>query len=430
MKKLKNRNNGITLISLVVTIIILLIIATVSIFALTGENGIITRTKKTKGDARFAQYKDEVDMYFANKKIEMKQKRAQGLDVTDENMNVTDSEEIKRIVPDMKNEDVDKFEIKNGQLVYKEENVDNEEENAIAGAGVAVATGATIIFIANGREFDRITSDKVKFSLGIPTNSNNDDFYGWYYDQERTYQYKGDENNNAANKAEEGDDIDGEEITLYAVFHKKQDRPTCLAEGTRVTLEDGNVKNIEEITYEDKLLVWNFDEGKFDTSKPIWIMKEQTVEKYTKLKFDNGIELNLSEHRIFNVDKQKFTHAHIKEETPVGTTVFMEDGTSAKITEIVEIEKEINVYNVMTEKHINIFANGILTSLRFNDIYDIQNMKYVIDDRELNKKEDYPNIPEKYFEGLRLAEQRNTIEKSGKVWWEERVENVIMKKRK
>ena len=39
-------------------------------------------------------------------------------------------------------------------------------------------------------------------------------------------------------------------------------------------------------------------------------------------------------------------------------------------------------------------------------------------------------IPEKYFEGLRLAEQKNTILDSGKPWWEERVLDVIMKNEK
>ena len=47
MKKMK-RDSGITLIALVVTIIVLLILAGVSISMLTGENGIITQAKKSK----------------------------------------------------------------------------------------------------------------------------------------------------------------------------------------------------------------------------------------------------------------------------------------------------------------------------------------------------------------------------------------------
>ena len=43
MKKIIKKNNGITLIALVITIIVLLILAGVTIATLTGENGILPR---------------------------------------------------------------------------------------------------------------------------------------------------------------------------------------------------------------------------------------------------------------------------------------------------------------------------------------------------------------------------------------------------
>ena len=42
-EKVNKKNNGITLIALVITIIVLLILAGVSISMLTGQNGILTR---------------------------------------------------------------------------------------------------------------------------------------------------------------------------------------------------------------------------------------------------------------------------------------------------------------------------------------------------------------------------------------------------
>ncbi len=47
MKKI-NKNTGITLIALVVTIIVLLILAGVSISMLTGQNGILNRASEAK----------------------------------------------------------------------------------------------------------------------------------------------------------------------------------------------------------------------------------------------------------------------------------------------------------------------------------------------------------------------------------------------
>ncbi len=46
-KNLKEKQ-GITLIALIITIIVLLILAGVSIAMLTGDNGILTRTKSSK----------------------------------------------------------------------------------------------------------------------------------------------------------------------------------------------------------------------------------------------------------------------------------------------------------------------------------------------------------------------------------------------
>ena len=58
---LKN-NKGITLIALVITIIVLLILAGVSIAMLTGENGILTQSTRAKSDTAEAEVADKINM--------------------------------------------------------------------------------------------------------------------------------------------------------------------------------------------------------------------------------------------------------------------------------------------------------------------------------------------------------------------------------
>ena len=58
---LKN-NKGITLIALVITIIVLLILAGVSIAMLTGENGILTQAENSKEDTAKAEAADKINM--------------------------------------------------------------------------------------------------------------------------------------------------------------------------------------------------------------------------------------------------------------------------------------------------------------------------------------------------------------------------------
>ena len=67
MYKRKNRrkklNRGITLISLVVTIVVLLILAGVSISGLTGENSTINQAKKAKLATELSSYKEQVELF-------------------------------------------------------------------------------------------------------------------------------------------------------------------------------------------------------------------------------------------------------------------------------------------------------------------------------------------------------------------------------
>ncbi len=64
--KSKIRNRGITLIALVLTIIVLLILAGVSIATLTGENGILTRASKATDENRAASVEEAVDLWKIN----------------------------------------------------------------------------------------------------------------------------------------------------------------------------------------------------------------------------------------------------------------------------------------------------------------------------------------------------------------------------
>lgn len=164
----------------------------------------------------------------------------------------------------------------------------------------------------------------------------------------------------------------------------------CIIEGTQITLADGSTKAIEDITYNDELLVWNFYDGKFDTAKPSWIKVPGTVNKYCLVKFSNGAEVGFvgpgehtrqcdggrGYHRIFNKEAGAFTYVGT-EETPIGTTTFADDNSFPTVVSEEVVEKEVKFYNITTEKHFNIFANGILTSCRLSNMYRIENMKYV-----------------------------------------------------
>ncbi len=64
------KNKGITLIALVITIIVLLILAAVSIATLTGENGILTQANKAKVETRGASVEEECRLWKANQEMD------------------------------------------------------------------------------------------------------------------------------------------------------------------------------------------------------------------------------------------------------------------------------------------------------------------------------------------------------------------------
>ena len=184
----------------------------------------------------------------------------------------------------------------------------------------------------------------------------------------------------------------------------------CLAEGTLITLANGEKKAIENIVYTDKIVVWDFDLGVFSEAKPLWIKKAETANQYNLLKFNNGTSLKtINQHRIFNKEKGMFTYP-MTDTTPVGTTTFNDSGIEVALISKTVVVEEVDYYNVITNNHMNLFANGILTSCRYNNIYPIMDMKFVKTHRPTIPKSLYPSRIGVYYEGLRLAEQTIPIE--------------------
>jgi DhnA family fructose-bisphosphate aldolase class Ia len=188
-------------------------------------------------------------------------------------------------------------------------------------------------------------------------------------------------------------------ITIYS---------ECFIEGTPITLANHTYKNVEDITYDDNLLVWDFDKGEFSQAKPLWIMKQKQAIKYNHLVFSDNSELNtVEQHRIFNIEKGMFTYP-MTEDTPIGTHTLNDKGEIVELVSKEIVEKEVNYYNIITNYHINLFAGHILTSCRLSNIYPIKDFKYVKDNREIVPFEKF-NVPKEYYDGLRLGEQPTDI---------------------
>jgi hypothetical protein len=191
----------------------------------------------------------------------------------------------------------------------------------------------------------------------------------------------------------------------------------CFARGTLITLADGSSKPVEDITYADELATWDFDAGRLTSAWPLWIKRPQVGSNYTRLTFSDGTSLSLvGGHRVMNIGARAFTKANT-DDTPIGTRTRMLKGGSAG--EAVLVRKELIVeavenYNIIAGGgHMNVFANGVLTSTYFNNIrrFDPAGLRFV--KAEASAPSSFINttgfveagVPARFLKCLRLEEQ-------------------------
>lgn len=82
---------GITLVSLVVTIVILLILSGIAIATLGGENGLFVRVKMSKEKYEISEAKEKIKLEITNLQIE---KQGKGEELTKEDLTKMNNKEI------------------------------------------------------------------------------------------------------------------------------------------------------------------------------------------------------------------------------------------------------------------------------------------------------------------------------------------------
>ena len=123
MERQKKNQAGITLIALVISIIVMLILAGVSLNATVGDNGIVTQAQTASMMQRYAGYLEEFELNKVDAMI------ADGFN-DDVNLNYLGTDDgFLNYVPSIREDDKPKFEIIGGYLVYTGDNA-NEEQYA------------------------------------------------------------------------------------------------------------------------------------------------------------------------------------------------------------------------------------------------------------------------------------------------------------
>lgn len=162
----------------------------------------------------------------------------------------------------------------------------------------------------------------------------------------------------------------------------------CFVEGTKITLSDGLTKSVQDIQYGDKVLCYDFTNGVQTVSYIDWMIPGRIATKYWEITLSDGTILNLvgsngKSHRLYNITKQRFEYP---QDFEADDLTLKEDSTTARVVSCRQIEKTVKFYNIASHEHINVYANGVLTSNRLNNRFKIVDNKFT-DEKVMTDKE-------------------------------------------
>ena len=141
----------------------------------------------------------------------------------------------------------------------------------------------------------------------------------------------------------------------------------CVTGDTLVMLADGTEKRIDQVTYDDQLLVWNFFEGKYDVA-PSAIIFNHGMDNYNvlSLNFEDGTTVKtINDHGFYDVEENEFVF--ITEENVaqyVGDHFVKVDGdsyTTVKLVDFSITEEYVGSYSIYSAVHVNFMTEGMFS---------------------------------------------------------------------
>ncbi len=169
---------------------------------------------------------------------------------------------------------------------------------------------------------------------------------------------------------------DSDVFTADADYDFVVDKIYCLDKGSKILMADGSYKNIEELNYQDEILVWDFFAGAYKAQK-IAILVDHGEERFDvlNLNFSNGYALRIiGDHGLFDYDLNKFVYIDAEnysdylghrfaayENGNVDVVVLSEAFITTKIT---------HAYSITSAYDYNAIADGLLTSPPPGEFYN------------------------------------------------------------
>lgn len=186
-------------------------------------------------------------------------------------------------------------------------------------------------------------------------------------------------------------------------------------------LADGTKKNIEDIQYDDLLMVYDHENGGVTYEYPIWIEKPKEATYYLETTFSDGLK-TYGPHSVFSKDTMSFISTADTENYHIGANIIKINAQGEKrvvtITDIKTMKENITYYHVSSTRYHNILANNFLTTdgtIVTTYLYDFtENLTWgqkrtdYLATKDFFTYEELKDVFPKYlYDGYRMAEGKN-----------------------
>jgi len=162
----------------------------------------------------------------------------------------------------------------------------------------------------------------------------------------------------------------------WTTFDTVNGKDSCFTADTLITLADGSQKRIDQLTFDDTILVWDFFTGTYtEQSVSLLVNHGEGVYRVANLRFDDGTALRIiGDHGVFDYDLNRFVYLSTENmEQYVGHRFVQqgEDGYKVvTLTEAFETEEVTSAWSVSSAVTSNAFASGMLTVAPPEDFYN------------------------------------------------------------
>lgn len=151
----------------------------------------------------------------------------------------------------------------------------------------------------------------------------------------------------------------------------------CVTPDTFIMLSDGTQKRVDELTFADKLLAWDFFTGSY-VEKDIALLVNHGEDSYqvANLEFSDGNVLRIiGDHGIFDYDLNKFVYLtvdNMHEYIGHHFVKYAADGNYdiVTLTNAFETEEYTSAWSITSADSSNAFASGLLTVAPPEDFYN------------------------------------------------------------